>query len=262
MIRSLWSAATGMQAQTLNIDVISNNLANVATTGFKKSRADFQDLLYQNLRSPGVSSSADTQVPTGIQVGTGVRPAATQKMFTQGEFENTQNELDMAIEGDGFFQVLQPNGETAYTRAGAFKLDNEGRVVTSDGFPMEPELTVPDDAVGISIGIDGTVSVLLAGETEPTEIGNIELAEFINPAGLKSIGRNLFTPTGASGDATTGTPGEDAFGNIAQGYLESSNVSVVDEMVNMIVAQRAYETNSKTIQASDEMLQTANNLRR
>jgi flagellar basal-body rod protein FlgG len=251
-----------MQAQTLNIDVISNNLANVATTGFKKSRADFQDLLYQNLRSPGVSSSADTQVPTGIQVGTGVRPAATQKMFTQGEFENTQNELDMAIEGDGFFQVLQPNGETAYTRAGAFKLDNEGRVVTSDGFPMEPELTVPDDAVGISIGIDGTVSVLLAGETEPTEIGNIELAEFINPAGLKSIGRNLFTPTGASGDATTGTPGEDAFGNIAQGYLESSNVSVVDEMVNMIVAQRAYETNSKTIQASDEMLQTANNLRR
>jgi len=262
MIRSLWSAATGMQAQTLNIDVISNNLANVATSGFKKSRADFQDLLYQNLRSPGVSSSADTQVPTGIQVGTGVRPAATQKMFTQGEFEHTQNELDMAIEGDGFFQVLQPNGETAYTRAGSFKLDNEGRVVTSDGFPMEPELTVPADAVAISIGIDGTVSVLLAGETEPTEIGNVELAQFINPAGLRSVGRYLFLPTGASGDATTGTPGEEAFGNIAQGYLESSNVSVVDEMVNMIVAQRAYETNSKTIQTSDEMLQTAANLKR
>ncbi len=262
MIRSLWSAATGMQAQTLNIDVISNNLANVATTGFKKSRADFQDLLYQNLRSPGVSSSADTQVPTGIQVGTGVRPAATQKMFTQGEFEHTQNELDMAIEGDGFFQAIQPNGETAYTRAGSFKLDNEGRVVTSDGFPMEPELTIPADAVAVSIGIDGTVSVLLAGENEPTEIGNIELAQFTNPAGLRSIGRNLFLPTGASGDATTGTPGEDAFGFIAQGYLESSNVSVVDEMVNMIVAQRAYETNSKTIQASDEMLQTAANLKR
>ncbi|PIE67122.1 MAG: flagellar basal-body rod protein FlgG [Deltaproteobacteria bacterium] len=262
MIRSLWSAATGMQAQTLNIDVISNNLANVATSGFKKSRADFQDLLYQNLRSPGVSSSADTQVPTGIQVGTGVRPAATQKMFTQGEFEHTQNELDLAIEGDGFFQVLQPDGETAYTRSGAFKLDNEGRVVTSDGFSMEPELTVPADAIGVSVGIDGTVSVLLAGETDPTEIGNIELAQFINPAGLRSVGRNLYIPTGASGAPTTGTPGEESFGHIAQGYLESSNVSVVDEMVNMIVAQRAYETNSKTIQASDEMLQTAANLKR
>jgi flagellar basal-body rod protein FlgG len=262
MIRSLWSAATGMQAQTMNIDVISNNLANVATTGFKKSRADFQDLLYQTLRSPGVASSADTQVPTGIQVGTGVRPAAVQKMFTQGEFVHTQNELDMAIEGEGFFQVIQPNGETAYSRSGSFKLDNEGRVVTSDGFAMEPELTIPADSLAISVGIDGTVSVLLAGENQPTEIGNIELAQFVNPAGLRSIGRNLFMPSAASGDATTGTPGAEAFGNIAQGYLESSNVSVVDEMVNMIVAQRAYETNSKTIQASDEMLQTATNLRR
>ncbi len=262
MIKSLWSAATGMQAQTMNIDVISNNLANVATTGFKKSRADFQDLLYQTLRSPGVASSADTQVPTGIQVGTGVRPAAVQKMFTQGEFVHTQNELDMAIEGDGFFQVIQPSGETAYSRAGSFKLDNEGRVVTSDGFAMEPELTIPADSLAISVGIDGTVSVLLAGENQPTEIGNIELAQFVNPAGLRSVGRNLFMPSAASGDATTGTPGTDAFGNIAQGYLESSNVSVVDEMVNMIVAQRAYETNSKTIQASDEMLQTATNLRR
>lgn len=262
MIRSLWSAATGMQAQTMNIDVISNNLANVATTGFKKSRADFQDLLYQTLRSPGAASSADTQVPTGIQVGTGVRPAAVQKMFTQGEFVHTQNELDMAIEGGGFFQVIQPSGETAYSRAGSFKLDNEGRVVTSDGFAMEPELTIPADSLAISVGIDGTVSVLLAGENQPTEIGNIELAQFVNPAGLRSVGRNLFMPSAASGDATTGTPGADAFGNIAQGYLESSNVSVVDEMVNMIVAQRAYETNSKTIQASDEMLQTATNLRR
>ena len=262
MIRSLWSAATGMQAQTMNIDVISNNLANVATTGFKKSRADFQDLLYQTLRSPGVASSADTQVPTGIQVGTGVRPAAVQKMFTQGEFVHTQNELDMAIEGEGFFQVIQPNGETAYSRSGSFKLDNEGRVVTSDGFAMEPELTIPADSLAISVGIDGTVSVLPAGENQPTEIGNIELAQFVNPAGLRSIGRNLFMPSAASGDATTGTPGAEAFGNIAQGYLESSNVSVVDEMVNMIVAQRAYETNSKTIQASDEMLQTATNLRR
>jgi len=262
MIRSLWSAATGMQAQTLNIDVISNNLANVSTSGFKKSRADFQDLLYQTLRSPGVSSSADTQVPTGIQVGHGVRPAATQKMFTQGEFQTTENELDMAIEGDGFFQIVQPNGETAYTRAGSFKIDSDGRVVTSDGFPMEPEITIPTDAISLSIGTDGTVSVLLANETEGTEIGQIELADFTNPAGLKSIGRNLYLPTASSGDATVGTPGEDGYGTIAQGYLELSNVSVVDEMVNMIVAQRAYETNSKTIQASDEMLQTATNLRR
>jgi flagellar basal-body rod protein FlgG len=251
-----------MQAQTLNIDIISNNLANVGTSGFKKSRADFQDLLYQTLRSPGVASSADTQVPTGIQVGHGVRPAATQKMFTQGEFKHTQNQLDMAIEGNGFFQIIQPSGETAYTRAGSFKLDSDGRVVTSDGFPMEPELTVPADAIAISIGTDGTVSVLLPGDNQPSTIGNIELATFVNPAGLSSIGRNLFTPTASSGDATTGTPGEEGYGTIAQGYLELSNVSVVDEMVNMIVAQRAYETNSKSIQASDEMLQTATNLRR
>jgi flagellar basal-body rod protein FlgG len=262
MIRSLWSAATGMQAQNLNIDVISNNLANVSTSGYKKSRADFQDLLYQTMRSPGVSSSADTQVPTGIQVGHGTRPSATQKIFTQGDFQTTQNELDMAIEGEGFFQVLQPSGETAYTRAGSFKVDSEGRVVTSDGFPMEPELTIPTDAVALSVGTDGTVSVLLAGESEATQIGNIELARFTNKAGLNSIGRNLFLGTSSSGDATTGTPGEDGFGTIAQGYLEGSNVSVVDEMVNMIVAQRAYETNSKTIQASDEMLQTATNLKR
>jgi flagellar basal-body rod protein FlgG len=251
-----------MQAQTLNIDIISNNLANVGTSGFKKSRADFQDLLYQTLRSPGVSSSADTQVPTGIQVGHGVRPAATQKMFSQGEFKHTQNQLDMAIEGHGFFQIIQPNGETAYTRAGTFKLDSDGRVVTSDGFPMEPEITVPADALAISIGTDGTVSVMLPGENQPSEIGNIELANFTNPAGLNSIGRNLYMPTASSGDATAGTPGEDGYGTIAQGYLEMSNVSVVDEMVNMIVAQRAYETNSKTIQASDEMLQAATNLKR
>ncbi len=262
MIRSLWSAATGMQAQTLNIDVISNNLANVGTSGFKKSRADFQDLLYQTLRSPGVSSSADTQVPTGIQVGHGVRPAATQKMFTQGEYNNTENQLDMAIEGDGFFQVIQPNGELGYTRAGTFKLDSEGRIVTSDGYPMEPEITIPTDTISISIGTDGTVSVLLAGDNQPSEIGTIELAQFINPTGLKSIGRNLYIPTAASGDATTGTPGEDGYGTISQGYLELSNVSVVDEMVNMIVAQRAYETNSKTIQAADDMLKTATTLRR
>ena len=262
MMRSLWSAATGMQAQTLNIDVISNNLANVSTSGFKKSRADFQDLLYQTLRSPGVSSSADTQVPTGIQVGLGVRPAATQKMFSEGDFSHTENQLDMAIEGNGFFQVTQPNGDIAYTRAGTFKLDSDGRIVTSDGYPLEPEITIPADATSVSIGSDGTVTAILPGQTQPSSVGNIELASFINPAGLNNIGRNLYTQSAASGDPTTGTPGEDNFGSIAQGYLEMSNVSVVDEMVNMITAQRAYETNSKTIQASDEMLQTANNLRR
>jgi flagellar basal-body rod protein FlgG len=251
-----------MQAQTLNIDVISNTLANVGTAGFKRSRADFQDLLYQTIRSPGVSSSDDTQVPTGIQVGHGVRPAATQKMFTQGEFQHTQNDLDMAIEGGGFFQVIQPNGATGYTRAGTFKLDSDGRIVTTDGYPLEPELSIPADAIAIAIGTDGTLSVLLAGENQPTDIGSIELAQFVNQSGLKNIGRNLYIPSASSGEATTGTPGEDGFGTIAQGYLELSNVSVVDEMVNMIVAQRAYETNSKTIQASDEMLQTATGLKR
>jgi len=262
MIRSLWTAATGMQAQTLNIDVISNNLANVNTTGFKRSRADFQDLLYETFRPPGMASSADTTVPTGIQVGHGTRPAATQKIFIQGDFQHTQNDLDMAIEGDGFFQIIQPNGEVAYTRAGSFKLDSDGRMVTSDGFPLEPEIVLPADSVAVSISTDGIVSALLAGETAPTEVGTIELARFINPAGLNSIGRNLYLPTDASGDVETGVAGEGSFGTIAQGYLEMSNVSVVDEMVNMITAQRAYEINSKAIQASDDMLQVANNLRR
>ncbi|MEA3435322.1 MAG: flagellar basal-body rod protein FlgG [Thermodesulfobacteriota bacterium] len=262
MIRSIWTAATGMQAQTLNIDVIANNLANVNTTGFKRSRADFQDLLYETLRPAGASSSEGTQVPVGIQLGHGTRPAAVNKIFLQGDFQKTDNELDLAVEGDGFFQILQLNGEIAYTRAGAFKLDSEGRIVTSDGFFIEPEITVPTDTVALSVGIDGTVSVVQAGETEATEIGTIELARFINPAGMHTIGRNLYVPTAASGDVVTGTAGEDGFGTIAQGYLEMSNVSVVDEMVNMITAQRAYEINSKTIQAADDMLQMANNIKR
>ncbi len=262
MIRSLWTAASGMQAQTLNIDVISNNLANVNTSGFKRSRSDFQDLLYETLRAPGVSSSSGTTVPTGIQIGHGTRPVATQKIFIQGDFQHTKNDMDMAIEGDGFFQVLQPNGETGYTRAGTFKMDSEGRIVTSDGFTMEPEITIPTDSMSISIGTDGTISVLQAGQNTATEVGTIQLARFVNPAGLNSIGRNLYLPTSSSGDATTGTPGEDGLGTIAQGFVEMSNVSVVDEMVNMITSQRAYEINSKTIQASDDMLQTANNLRR
>lgn len=262
MLRTLWIAASGMEAQAMNIDVISNNLANVNTAGFKKSRPDFQDLLYETIRVAGAASSSGTQIPTGIEVGQGTRPVSVQKIFTQGDYQNTQNELDMAIEGDGFFQITQPNGEVAYTRSGAFMLDSEGRIVTADGFFLEPEISIPLDTVGITIGTDGTVSVLQAGETEATEIGTVELARFVNPAGLHSIGRNLYLPTLASGDAITGTGGEEGFGTIAQGSLEMSNVSVVDEMVNMIVAQRAYEINSKAIVTADEMLQMANNLRR
>ena len=262
MFRTLSIAATGMQAQALNVDVISNNLANVNTSGFKKSRADFQDLLYETIRPPGAVSAEGIVIPTGIQLGMGTRPVATQKIFMQGDYQHTQNELDMAIEGPGFFQIMQPNGEVAYTRAGSFKLDNQGRIVTSDGFLLEPEISIPSDSLAVSIGTDGTLSVLQAGQLEPTEIGTLQLSRFVNPAGLQSIGRSLFLPSASSGDAITGVAGEDGLGTIAQGYLEMSNVSVVDEMVNMITAQRAYEVNSKAVQSADEMLQMANNLKR
>lgn len=262
MIRSLWTSATGMQAQELNIDVIANNLANVNTSGFKKSRAEFQDLLYESIRPAGAASSQDTTVPTGIQLGHGTRPAAVSKLFTQGDFQNTQNELDWAIEGDGFFQIELPNGDTSYSRAGEFSLDADGRIVNPDGFPLLPQLTIPTDTVSISVGMDGTVSVIQAGDQTPTEIGQVQLARFVNPAGLRSLGKNLYVPTEASGSEITGTPGETGLGTIAQGFLEMSNVSVVDEMVSMITAQRAYETNSKVIQTADDMLQMANNLKR
>jgi flagellar basal-body rod protein FlgG len=201
-------------------------------------------------------------VPTGIQLGHGARPSAVQKVFTQGDFQNTKNELDWAIEGDGFFQIETPNGETAYSRAGEFKLDADGRIVNSDGFPLVPEISVPTNTVSISVGMDGTVSVIQADDATPVEIGTIQLARFVNPGGLKSLGKNLYSPTEASGDEIVGTPGENGFGTITQGFLEMSNVSVVDEMVNMITAQRAYETNSKVIQTADDMLQMANNLKR
>ena len=262
MIRSLWTSATGMQAQELNIDVIANNLANVNTSGFKKSRAEFQDLLYESMRPAGAASSADTTVPTGIQLGHGTRPSAVQKIFNQGDFQNTENELDWAIEGDGFFQIELPDGDTGYTRAGEFKLDADGRIVNPDGFPLIPEMAVPADTISISVGLDGTVSVIQAGDLSPTEIGSVQLARFVNPSGLISLGKNLFAPTNASGDEITGIPGESGFGTLAQGFLEMSNVSVVDEMVNMITAQRAYETNSKVITTADDMLQLANNLKR
>lgn len=262
MIRALWTAASGMEAQQLNIDVIANNLANVNTVGFKRSRADFQDLLYQTLKLPGTSSSATSEVPTGEQIGLGVKPVAIQKLFLQGDYQQTQNDLDVAIEGDGFFQVLQPNGEIAYTRAGSFKKDSEGKIVTSDGYAVEPAVTIPTDSTAITIGSDGTVSVVQAGSTTSNIVGKIELAKFANSGGLNSIGRSLFLPTTSSGDAVTGTPGETGYGTLSQGYLEMSNVNVVDEMVNMIIAQRAYETNSKAIQAADDMLSQANNIRR
>lgn len=262
MLRSLFIAATGMEAQKLNIDVISNNLANVNTSGFKKSRADFQDLIYQTIRSAGGASAEGAQIPSGIQVGLGVKPVAVQKIFQQGDFAQTGNSLDLVIEGDGFFQVLMPDGTVAYTRAGAFKLDSEGRVVNSDGYPLEPGITIPANTLSITVGSDGKITVMQAGSTAPVEIGQIELARFMNPAGLNAIGRNLFLPTAASGEPATGTPSQDGLGTISQGFLELSNVNVVEEMVNMIVSQRAYEINSKAVQASDEMLQTANNLRR
>ncbi|NLV90973.1 MAG: flagellar basal-body rod protein FlgG [Firmicutes bacterium] len=263
MMRSLWTAASGMMGQQLSIDTMANNLANVNTTGYKKSRVDFQDLLYQSSRYAGTPVAAGAQIPTGIQTGHGVRPVATQKIFTQGTFKQTDNPLDLVIEGEGFFQVLRPDGTIAYTRDGAFKKDGEGRIVTSDGFPLWPEIIIPDDAVSVNVGTDGTVSVQRAGiDDVPQRAGQIELVRFVNPAGLRNLGRNLLAASVASGQPIVGYPDLDGFGAIANGYLEMSNVQVVEEMVNMIVAQRAYETNSKAIQASDDMLQTANNLRR
>ncbi len=262
MIRALFTAASGMRAQQLNVDVIANNLANTNTTGFKSSRADFQDLMYQTLREAGASSSSQTEIPTGIQIGLGSRPAAVQRLFLQGSLQQTQNQLDIAIDGDGFFQILQLNGDVTYTRAGAFKLDSQGRVVNSDGFPLEPEVTIPGDAISITIGDDGIVSVLQPGNTTSQQVGQIRLVNFANPAGMSGQGRGLFRPTTASGEPVEGIPGSDGLGMLTQGFLEVSNVSVVEEMVNLIIGQRAYEINSRAIQAADEMLQTATNIRR
>jgi flagellar basal-body rod protein FlgG len=262
MMRSLWTAASGMNTQTQNMNVISNNLANVNTTGFKKSRADFQDLMYQTVQNPGSPSTSAAQIPVGIQFGMGSKLAAVSKQFTPGDFSNTGNALDVAIEGDGFFQIQMPDGSTAYSRAGAFKMDSNGRVVTSDGFPMLPEIVIPANSTKITIGSDGTVSAVQAGQTTASTVGNIQLANFTNPSGLSSIGKNLYQQTDASGNATTGTPGQTGLGTISQGFLEMSNVNLAEEMVNMIIGQRAYEANSKAITTSDEMLQNANNLKR
>lgn len=260
MIRALWTAATGMETQQLNMDVIANNLANVNTSGFKKSRADFQELMYQSIRTPGSSTSADTESPTGIQVGLGSRAAAVQKLFTVGDFQATGNELDIGIEGAGFFQIQLPTGDSAYTRAGTFKKDGTGRLVSSEGYPVLPEIVIPENASTISIGEDGTVEVTLDNDTTPTQLGSLELITFANASGLKSMGRNLYLETTASGTATTAIPGENGAGTISQGFLEGSNVNIMEEMVQMIAGQRAYEINSKAIQTANEMLQIMNNM--
>jgi flagellar basal-body rod protein FlgG len=262
MLRALYTAASGMEAQQLNIDTIAHNLANVNTGGFKQRRTQFQDLLYQDVRSAGTANTASTEIPVGLQIGLGTKPVASEMIFTQGDFSSTNNPLDLVIEGQGFFQVRQPSGQLAYTRNGNFHMNREGALVTSDGDLLDPQITIPSDQVGITIGADGTVSVVQAGQTQPQQVGKIEIALFQNPAGLQAVGKNLFTPTQGSGDAVTGTPGENGLGTLLSGFTEQSNVSVVEEMVNMIVSQRAYEANSKVIRTADEMFSQANNIAR
>jgi flagellar basal-body rod protein FlgG len=260
MLRAMYTAASGMEAQQLNIDTIAHNLANINTSGFKLRKAQFQDLLYQNIRQAGASNTATTEIPVGLQVGLGTRPVATSAIFTQGDFAQTKNELDMVIQGQGFFQIRQANGELAYTRNGNFKLNRDGNVVTSDGDLLDPQITIPQDKIGITVGADGTVTVQKANQSQPEQVGRIELAMFQNPSGLQSIGKSLFTVTQASGEAITGTAGENGLGTLISGYVEQSNVSVVEEMVNMIISQRAYEANSKVIRTADEMFTQANNV--
>ena len=262
MMRSLYTAASGMKAMTANIDVISNNLANVNTTAFKKQRADFEDLIYQTMRQAGATSGPDNMVPTGVQMGLGTKLVATQHMYTMGNLQATGNALDVAIQGDGFFQITLPDGTLAYTRDGTFKEDGTGRICTSDGYFLEPQITIPTNATEVTISAEGVVSATIPGQTASQDLGVIQLARFVNPAGLNSIGSNLMTESTASGTPTVSIPGTDGAGTLLQKYIEMSNVQVVDEMVNMIVGQRAYEINSKAVTTSDEMLQTAVALKR
>lgn len=262
MIRSLYTAATGMIAQQTQIDTTSNNISNVNTIGYKKQRAEFADLMYQVMEYAGTATSGTSVSPTGMEVGLGVRPTAIAKLFTQGNFKETGNPLDMAITGNGFFQIQLPDGTTGYTRNGSFKLDNEGNVVNSDGYRLLPEIVIPEDATQISVGVDGIVSVLQAGATEMTQVGQIELANFVNPAGLHSLGDNNFINTASSGDPINSIPGLNGLGQTRQSFVEMSNVQLVEEMTDLITGQRAYEANSKAIVTSDEMLQTVNGLKR
>jgi flagellar basal-body rod protein FlgG len=255
MIRSLWIAKTGLDAQQTQMDVISNNLANVSTSGFKRSRAVFEDLLYQTMRQPGAQSSQQTQLPSGMQIGTGVRPVATERIFTQGNLQQTSNSKDVAIQGEGFFQVALPDGTPAYTRDGSFQMDAQGQLVTASGYVVQPPINIPADAQSFTVGRDGTVSVTQPGVVAPVQIGALQLTTFMNPAGLESKGENLYVETAASGVANTNAPGTNGAGSLVQYYVETSNVNVVEEMVNMIQTQRAYEINSKAITTSDQMLQ-------
>jgi flagellar basal-body rod protein FlgG len=261
MFRALYTAASGMLAQQLNLDNIANNLANSSTAGFRGTRLQFQDLIYQEMVVPGSAATQQTTVSTGLQIGLGTRASASEVLQTQGDFDNTGNSLDLAIQGAGFFQVKQTNGETAYTRAGSFHLDQQGNIVTASGDPLEPSVTIPAGATSISVGSDGTVTVSMPGQTNAQQVGSIQLATFPNPGGLLANGNNMFTPTTASGDPIVGTPGgSEGLGTLQQGMLENSNINVVDEFIQMIVTQRAYESNSKVVQAADQMLQNVNNM--
>lgn len=255
MIPSLWISKTGLDAQQTQMDVVANNLANVNVNGFKRARAVFEDLLYQTLRQPGAPSSDQTQVPSGLQIGTGVKAVATERIFTQGNLQQTGNTKDVAIQGNGFFQIQMPDGTLAFTRDGSFQVDSQGQLVTSSGYPVQPAITIPADALTITIARDGTVSVTQPGSSAQVQAGSLQLATFINPAGLQSLGENLYAETAASGTPNANTPGTNGAGILSQGYVETSNVNVVEEMVNMIQTQRAYEINSKAIQTSDQMLQ-------
>lgn len=261
MIRSLWTAASGMAAQQMNMDVIANNLSNVNTGGFKKSRPDFVDLLYQTMRTPGASTSSGSQIPTGIQIGMGTKPVSVQKIFSQGDYVQTKNSLDIAIEGKGFFKILS-NGEEFYMRAGAFKMDKEGYVVTSEGERLQPEFSIPPETVNFTVDSGGKMEAMGSDGLTPLASGQLSLYSFANEAGLMSVGGNKYRPTEASGTAVEGNPGVNGMGSVTQGYLEMSNVDVVEEMVNMIAGQRAYEISSKSIRAADEMMQMANNIKR
>ena len=260
MIRALYTAASGMNAQQTNIDNIAHNLSNVNTAGFKKARVEFEDLVYQQTEQAGSPTSTSSESPTGLEIGLGTRPVATARDFSRGNLRNTSGPLDLAIEGRGFLQVTLPDGQTAYTRAGSLHLNAEGLIVTSEGYPIEPQITVPSNATTITISKEGIVSAAIAGQSAPQELGTIELAAFQNPAGLTALGGTLFAVTSASGEPTTAVPGQEGLGTIAQGFLEESNVSIVEEMVNMILAQRAYEANSRVVRTSDEMLAQVNNI--
>jgi len=260
MLRAFSTAATGMTAQQTIVDVIANNLANINTVGYKRSQVDFQDLMYVKLQEPGRESASGITAPSGFEIGSGVRPASTLKVFSVGEMDNTGRDLDVAIQGDGFFQITLPSGETRYTRDGSLRLDANGRLVNQEGFALEPTVTIPAGARSISIGTDGTVTAFIGSDGTPQSVGQLTLVRFRNPSGLASVGRNLLQETPASGTATTGTAGADGLGTLQQGFLERSNVQMVTELVNMITAQRAYEINSRAIRAGDEMLTTANQL--